>query len=208
MSVSSDRGRQPPVGVSPGKVHNRVVAGRHRKPPYGHGRHRKQMQPGRWASPVLAGLIVLGISGVGAVTAITDHGSGAPTTGSAATSSSTAARTTYLSQAQKPTPTSPSPTPRRTHATQPTRARTSATKPASPRRFELTVIGHVVWVSVTIPGRRTLFAGMLRHGRTLRYDAHPLDVVIGDAGAVRLVLQGHAHSPAGKSGEVLRLTVR
>jgi hypothetical protein len=75
-------------------------------------------------------------------------------------------------------------------------------------RLLITTTGRVAWVSVTVLGRRTLFAGMLRHGRTLRYSGHPLDVVIGDAGAVRLVVRGHVSAPAGSSGQVLRFTVR
>ena len=73
----------------------------------------------------------------------------------------------------------------------------------------MTVTGRVSWVSVAEPRGRILFQSLMRHGRSVRFpQRRPLSVVIGDAGAVRLVLRHHAHSPAGRRGQVLRFTVR
>jgi len=145
---------------------------------------------------LLAGLIVLGISGVGAVTAISQHDGASPSSTPAPTS------TSYVQQDTRPTSQPPSSTP----SASPSTPRPHKTAPAA--SFVVRVTGRVAWVSVTRPGRRTLFAGLLRHGKTLRFRAHPLDVVIGDAGAVRITVRGRVHSPAGKSGQVLHFTVR
>jgi len=74
--------------------------------------------------------------------------------------------------------------------------------------FAITVTGRASWVEVIGPRGRVLVAAIVRHGRTLTYRQRPLAVTIGDAGAVRLVLHHHAHSPAGKRGAVLRFTYR
>ena len=74
--------------------------------------------------------------------------------------------------------------------------------------FAITVTGRMSWVQVVGPRGRVLIAAIVRHGRTLTYKQRPLVVTLGDAGAVRLVLHHHTHSPAGKRGAVLRFTYR
>jgi len=64
----------------------------------------------------------------------------------------------------------------------------------------------VSWIEVRRPTGRVLVSGIVRHGRHLTYAHGPLDVVIGNAGAVRLTRNGHTN-PAGKPGEVLRFQV-
>ena len=91
--------------------------------------------------------------------------------------------------------------------TAPSSAPTTASAAALPD-FALTVVRSVSWVQVVGPRGRVLYAGILRHGHTLTYPQRPLTVTIGDAGVVRLVLNHHAHMPAGRRGAVLRFVVR
>jgi len=71
----------------------------------------------------------------------------------------------------------------------------------------LTPDGLPVGVQIVAPHGRVLYAGLLRHGHTLTYRQRPLQVTLGDAGAVRLVLHHHA-KPAGHRGQVLRFLYR
>jgi len=190
-------------------VDTRVVAGRHRRPRPGPGRHRRRSQPGRWAAPVLAALVVVGVGGVGAVNALLDHGSG----DTASPRPSTAVLGEQVTRTPVPSSSTPSTgTPSTgTTTTTPTPAPSAASRPpVKPLPWlAVTVTGRRAWVSVAVPGGRTLAQGLLRHGRSVRFPhRRPLAVVIGDAGAVRLVLRHHAHAPAGRRGQVLRFTVR
>ena len=141
---------------------------------------------------------VLGIGGVSAGAALSG---GAPAGGGAhrpsATLSSAAPRLRVTLSPPAPATSTPTPAP----AAVPSRA------PALPD-FALTVVGRVSWVSVVGPHGRTLYAGLLRHGRTLSYPQRPLTVTLGDAGSVRLVLHHRVHAHAGRRGAVLRFTYR
>jgi hypothetical protein len=183
---------------------NRGVAGRHRGPRRGPGRHRRQRQTSRWAGPALAAVVILGVGGVGAVNAILDHGTDRPPSGGP---------TTAVLGERATSPAAPSVTPTTAPATPSASPSAAPTHAAQPRRaalpwFAVTVTGRVAWVSVTRPDGHVLAQGLMRHGRSVRFPhRRPLAVVIGDAGAVRLVLRHHAHSPAGHRGQVLRFTV-
>ena len=74
--------------------------------------------------------------------------------------------------------------------------------------FALTVVGRVSWISVVGPRGRVLYAGLLRHGRTLSYSQRPLTITLGDAGAVRLVAHHKVRPHAGRPGQVLLFTYR
>jgi hypothetical protein len=67
----------------------------------------------------------------------------------------------------------------------------------------MVITGSVSWIEVKRPGGRVLVSGLVRHGHGLTYTHGPLDVVIGNAGAVQLTKHGHT-SRAGKLGEVVR----
>ncbi len=85
-------------------------------------------------------------------------------------------------------------------------------QPARHRRasvaLALSVPGKVSWVQVSRPGGRVVFQGMLRHGHRLTYRRGPLDVIVGDAGAVRVQRGRHVVSPFGRPGEVRHFTAR
>ena len=137
---------------------------------------------------------LLGAGGVGTHAALSNSGSSAPTgmpksypdTGSLAPSAS-------------PVPTtSPRPTP----------SATAPTHHAAAAALRLTITGSVSWIEVRRASGRVLVSGMVRHGHHLTYAHGPLDVVIGNAGAVQLSRDGHSPHRAGKLGEVVRFSVR
>jgi len=167
------------------------VAGRHRRvrPITGHGRHRI---PPRRGHVVLPGLAVAAVLGVGGVSAGAVLGGGHP-----------AARTAPVA--------SPRPVGTSTSAVPVAPAPVASTATGAPVKpvpdFAVTVTGRVCWVQIVAPRGRVLYAGLLRHGRTLTYLQRPLQVTLGDAGAVRLVLHHHA-KPAGHRGQVLRFLYR
>ena len=70
----------------------------------------------------------------------------------------------------------------------------------------MVITGSVSWIEVKRPSGRVLVSGMVRHGHHLTYAHGPLDVVIGNAGAVQLTRHGHT-ARAGKPGEVVRFSV-
>ncbi len=67
--------------------------------------------------------------------------------------------------------------------------------------------GAASYVEVRLPDHTLLVGNTFGHGKHFTFTQPTLDVVIGDAGAVRLDLNGVAKSPAGKPGQVLRLRV-
>ena len=146
--------------------------------------------------PSLAVAAVLGIGGVsaGAALGVGSGGSGGHPTSNVLGRAAPSLRVTL----SPPASASAAPT------TAPAPARTPAALPD----FALTVVGRVSWVTVAGPHGRVLYAGLLRHGRTVSYRQRPLTVTLGDAGAVRLVLHHRVHARAGRRGAVLRFTVR
>jgi hypothetical protein len=141
--------------------------------------------------PSLAVAAVLGIGGVSAGAAL---GGGGHHSSPLPPSVATPAVSTPASPATTTAPTSAA-------------AVATATAAALPD-FAITVTGRVSWVGVVGPHGQVLYAGLLRHGRTLTYRQRPLTVTLGDAGAVRLVLHHRAAARAGRPGQVLRFTVR
>lgn len=62
------------------------------------------------------------------------------------------------------------------------------------------------WVSVTGAGGRQIYRGLLDEGRSRNFvDKKQVKLVVGDAGAVRLVVNGKGLGAPGRSGEVVRL---
>jgi hypothetical protein len=71
----------------------------------------------------------------------------------------------------------------------------------------MAITGSVSWIEVKRPSGRVLVSGMVRHGHRLTYRHGPLDVVIGNAGAVQLTKHGHT-ARAGRPGQVVRFTLK
>jgi hypothetical protein len=168
------------------------MSGRHRKPAArrGNGRHRRAPASARWIAPALVSVLVLGAGGITAYAALTARtGDGSPRP----------AATPASPTAPGPVPTSPAPTAQRPRPS-------PATHPAP--ALALAVTGRVSWIEVTRSNGQVLFSGLLRHGRHLAYATGGLRLVIGDAGAVRLVRHGRVTAPAGRPGQVIRTFVR
>ena len=92
----------------------------------------------------------------------------------------------------------------------------AASKPAAPPparpvaaagvSVQLRVTGVKSWVRVTDGSRRTLFEGQLTTGQGPVFtDARQISVLLGNAGAVQLVVNGRNLGPAGGLGEVKRV---
>ena len=65
------------------------------------------------------------------------------------------------------------------------------------------------WVAVRDASGRTVFSGLLGKGDRKRFtDDDGLRVVLGNAGGVQLTVNGRRVGPAGRDGEVKRLTIR
>lgn len=71
----------------------------------------------------------------------------------------------------------------------------------------VTVTGAASYVEVRLPSHAVVVGNTFGHGKRLVFPQPILDVVIGDAGAVRLELNGVVKSPAGKPGQVLRFRI-
>jgi hypothetical protein len=174
------------------------MSGRHRRPPSrgGQGRHRQPPPTAHWVAPALVAVTVLGAGGVGAHAALGGRSSvGAPRPTIVITPPSAA---TPLPAASTPLPSPQAVSP--TASRQPTAGRPA---PA----LALTVVGRVSWVEVTRAHGRVVFSGLLRHGGHLAYRRGPLHLVIGNAGAVRLVRRGLVTEPAGRPRQVVRVSV-
>ena len=67
----------------------------------------------------------------------------------------------------------------------------------------MVITGSVSWIEVKRPSGHVLVSGLVRHGHHLTYRRGPLDVVIGNAGAVTVSRHGVTRK-AGRLGEVVR----
>jgi hypothetical protein len=73
--------------------------------------------------------------------------------------------------------------------------------------LRLVVVRGVSWVEVTRPTGHVAYSGLLRHGHDLVYRQGPVNVTVGNAGAVRVVRHGHGDGRLGRPGQVVRFTV-
>jgi hypothetical protein len=171
------------------------MSGRHRKPHNrAPGRHRRPPGPSRFIAPGLVAVALLGAGGVGAHAALSGSSSDStmppilPAVGSLSPGA-----VPGVSSTPTLTPTASTPSPARAphHASY---------------ALKMVIIGSVSWIEVKRPSGRVLVSGLVRHGHHLTYRHGPLDVVIGNAGAVTVTRGTHTRQ-AGKPGEVVNLRV-
>jgi hypothetical protein len=156
------------------------------------GRHRKPPRRSDLVLPTVTVAAVLSVGGVGASAALTsDH--------------DVRGFTTPRPVPTVAIPTHPAATPAATPS--PTSTATPAATQTTPW-LSVTTTGRVAWVQVAARHHKVLYAGLLRHGRTVEFRQRPLRVTVGDAGAVKLVIDGKVRNPAGRAGAVLRLIAR
>jgi hypothetical protein len=79
----------------------------------------------------------------------------------------------------------------------------------APVTLRLQVTDAKSWVRVTNSGGAVVFQGVLDTGQVREFtDKAQLRVILGDAGAVRLTVNGKDLGPAGARGDVVRLVFR
>jgi cytoskeleton protein RodZ len=177
------------------------VAGRHRKQhavlPHVHrGRHRRPPSRPRAILPTIAIVAALAVGGVMFSHAVAQGQ--AP--GEAAAAPQTPAVVPPVVRAA-PSPPATSPRPKPAH-----RARAKAHRPAPPA-FVVADVRSSCYVQVSRHGQ-LLTRRILRHGQRLTVRRPGLTVVLGNAGAVRISLNGHRSHRAGRLGQVRTFRVR
>ena len=96
-------------------------------------------------------------------------------------------------------------------------ARPAPSPSTSPRPAKKTADGVAIalratgdsWVTVRAASGHTKFSGLLGKGERKKFtDADGLRVILGNAGGVQLTVNGQRVGPAGRDGEVKRLTIK
>jgi hypothetical protein len=77
----------------------------------------------------------------------------------------------------------------------------------TPDTLSIRGTGPACYVEVTRRDGRVLVERVIHGHERLAYRQHNLDVVLGNAGAVRVAINGHRPHRAGRSGQVVRLHV-
>jgi cytoskeleton protein RodZ len=183
------------------------MSGRHRRGPaqQRRGRHRRPQSRQRLIVPALAATVVLAGSGTALGFAVDSPGAGVATP-----QISPFAAPAVLSTAPiiDPTPSVASPAP--STVKQHTGGRTHKATRAHPRptdTLSINVTGSESWVEVTTWNNHVLIRTILHHGQREVYRQHGLQVVLGNAGAVRLSVAGRPAHLAGRPGEVRRFRI-
>ena len=127
------------------------------------------------------------------------------TSGSAGSSSATTAGPSTA--APSPVPTTTSPTPSATSRS-PAPSRTTGKPPANPPPTLLVKADHgPSWLVVSDAKGRRIFNALLHRGDRRSFSGPLFRVVVGDAAAVDVWVNGN-HRPRGRRGAVVRFTVR
>lgn len=140
-------------------------------------------------------LALVAIVAVGAISVLNNR-SASSTVASTPTTSSTPVTSA-------PAPTTPSSTPSKSPT--PSSSPTDVVAEANSVSVELTVTGRASWVRATTDSGKTLFEGTLKNGDTKTFrDKTKVKLIVGNAGAVSLVVNGKDLGTPGSSGAVLK----
>jgi hypothetical protein len=178
------------------------MSGRHRRGPAPRrGRHRRPPSRQRLIVPALAAAAVLAGSGTAVGFALGPGGS----SGGLATTAVPFAAPAVLSSAPviDPTPSIAPSAPAAAHQSH----TPGASHPRPTDTLSMRVTGSESYVQVMTWNNHLLLRRILHHGQRLSYRQHGLQVVLGNAGAVRMSVDGHAARSAGHSGQVRRFRV-
>ncbi len=151
------------------------------------------------ATALVAAIAVLAFQIISHNSSDGSGGSGpiAGTTPTVSTSSSASTPTSTL-----PDTTTSTPSPSSTDST-------IAQLPSNVVTLRMSIIGTASWVQVTNASGAVLYTGTMTTGQTKYFrDSHQLSVVIGNAAAVDLVVNGQDLGTAGSDGQVLHQTFR
>lgn len=143
---------------------------------------------------------------------------GAPTPEVLARTGATTARQAAPAASHTPTasPTAPSPSPTPTtpgpagsltaDSPAPLAAASVAPTPAPPT-LSFEVVGEVAWISIGEPGKDPIVAKAFNKGEKASFDQPELNVLVGDGGAVRFIVNG-VPRPPDPPGQPAQFTVR
>src|ERR1700689_1730913 len=183
------------------------MAGRHRKSSshrgaHGHhGRHRKPPSRQRAVLPTATAVAVLAVGGVVFGHAIASgqapHGAGVAPPPTPRVGPPVIAPTA---------PTTPTAPPTHKNPPNPKPPRRAAHHRAAPA-LVVTDVGSPCYIQVTTAHGRLLVRRILHHGDHVAFRRHGLDVVLGNAGGVKIAINGHPPHRAGRSGQVQVLRI-
>lgn len=166
-------------------------------PPLYEAERRIRSEPRRpnWTAAMVAAIVaVVGFVGY---TVVSGHGGEDKTTAGAspsATATSAAPGTTAQAN-QAPTP-----------PVQPTSSAIAAAPPGKVT-VKATAVGGMSWILATDSNGKQLFQASLKKGQSRTWtDDKKIKLVVGNAGAVQLFVNGKDLGPAGDDGQVVRLT--
>jgi cytoskeleton protein RodZ len=103
------------------------------------------------------------------------------------------------------TPAKPSPP---SKPSKPTRPRHPAHHRASPAALSVTDLGPACYIQVTNSRGHLIVRTIMHGGQHLAFRHHGLEVVLGNAGGVKISINGHRPQRAGRSGQVRIFRVR
>ncbi|MFG1808299.1 helix-turn-helix domain-containing protein [Streptomyces sp. NPDC049040] len=161
-------------------------------PVYSAEKIRSEPRRPNWTAAMVAAIVaVIGFVGYTAFTG--DDGNGAKADPAPPTPSSTKASTT---QTPSPHPPTPDPT-----------GSAIAAAPPGKVTVKISAEGGVSWVQATDHNGKRLFQGSLKKGDSQTFtDDKKIKLVVGNAGAVQMFVNGKDLGPAGDDGQVVRLT--
>jgi cytoskeleton protein RodZ len=157
-------------------------------------RIRPERRRPNWTAAMVAAIaVVIAFVGFNLV-----HGGGGKDTGDSAAGKPSASATSkppadhrQPGQQKKPTPTDSA----------------IAAAPADKVTVKLTAVGGKSWISALDGNGKTLFQGVLDQGQSKPFtDDKQIKLVVGNAGAVKMFVNGKDVGPAGDQGEVAHLT--
>lgn len=155
-----------------------------------------------WSAVMALALAV--IVGAGVISFLSNRPSSSGVTAEP-TSSSSPSQSPTTAPSTKPTPSTSTPS---TEPTTPQASPTDVVAQAEGVVVKLTVTGKKSWVRATAgPGGKTLYEGILNEGETKTFrDKQKVSLVIGNAGAVALVVNGRDLGEPGSGGQVVKVT--
>jgi cytoskeleton protein RodZ len=186
------------------------MAGRHRKVPqqrgaHGHhGRHRKPPTRQRAVLPTATAVAVLAVGGVVFGHAIA---SGQAPHGAAVATPPTPAVVPPVIATAPTAPTAPTRPAKHKNPPNPKPSRRAAHHRTAPA-LVISDTGSPCYIQVTTSHGQLLTRRILHHGDHVAFRRHGLDVVLGNAGGVKIAVNGHRAHRAGRSGQVRVFRVR
>jgi hypothetical protein len=176
------------------------VAGRHRKNPHHRGRHRKPPSVAQRALPAGTAVAVIAVGAIVATQGFADGSSPhrTPQPGAASPAPVDPPPSVLALHLDRPSPVNAKPVVHGQHVAH----------HRSPYSLKIADTGPDCYVQVTNRHGKLLVRRILTGTQQLTFRHHGLDVVLGNAGAVRIAVNDAGLHRAGQSGQVRRLRVK